>query len=207
MIQHKNIPDSQLHEPKGVATATAKKLYISNGAGSGNWRKLNELDIDYSVKSNNLFGWNDIADAQYPSGSPRSISSGVRTLITNDTLGTPTDTSRLGNIWDSTNSQFLIDDLNATYLIRFRASVKAVAAAGTPYSFKLELESSNGPTIISASDQIIKGGSYENAIGITTLFYNGSFINNQPLKIYVTSDTAITLYNLGFVIQRTYKEA
>lgn len=40
MVQHANIPDAQLHEPKGAATATAGSIYISNGAGSGTWQKL-----------------------------------------------------------------------------------------------------------------------------------------------------------------------
>jgi len=37
-IQHKDIPEAQLHEPKGVSTATARKVYVSNGAGTGSWQ-------------------------------------------------------------------------------------------------------------------------------------------------------------------------
>lgn len=36
-IQHKDIPDAQLHEPKGIAAEVIGKVYFSNGAGSGNW--------------------------------------------------------------------------------------------------------------------------------------------------------------------------
>ena len=36
-IQHSAIPDADLHEPKGVANATAGKVYKSNGSGSGTW--------------------------------------------------------------------------------------------------------------------------------------------------------------------------
>ena len=39
-IQHKSIPDSDLHEPKGVASATVDKTYISDGLGSGSWQVL-----------------------------------------------------------------------------------------------------------------------------------------------------------------------
>lgn len=38
-IQHKNIPDAELHESKGVATATANTAYFANGSGSGTWKK------------------------------------------------------------------------------------------------------------------------------------------------------------------------
>ena len=36
-IQHNIITDPDIHEPKGVAAATADKVYISNGSGSGAW--------------------------------------------------------------------------------------------------------------------------------------------------------------------------
>jgi len=37
-IQHKDIPDSQRHEPKGASTASSGFVYVSNGAGSGTWK-------------------------------------------------------------------------------------------------------------------------------------------------------------------------
>lgn len=40
-IEHAVIPDADLHEPKGVAGASANTVYIANGAGSGAWS--NEL--------------------------------------------------------------------------------------------------------------------------------------------------------------------
>mgnify|MGYP003337978673 FL=1 len=39
-IQHKLITDPDIHEPKGVASATINKVYVSSGAGSGTWQKL-----------------------------------------------------------------------------------------------------------------------------------------------------------------------
>lgn len=36
-VQHSALPDSQLHEPKGVASAAAGKVYVANGSGSGSW--------------------------------------------------------------------------------------------------------------------------------------------------------------------------
>ena len=36
-IQHKSIPDADLHEPKGVAGATSGTVYKANGSGSGTW--------------------------------------------------------------------------------------------------------------------------------------------------------------------------
>lgn len=206
-IQHRDIPDAQLHEPKGIASALDKQVYVATGSGSGTWKKITESDINYSDKTKNQFGWNDVSDNQYTTGSPLAIAASTRTLLPNNGLASQTDISRLGPIWDAVNKQFIVNDLNSVYIVRTNCRIKAAAAAGTPYVVKFEIESSNGPTVISAVDYTIKGGSYENAIAHTALLYSGAFINNQPLKVYVTADTAITLYNIGFVIQRTYKEA
>jgi hypothetical protein len=39
-VQHSAITDPNIHEPKGVAAATVNKVYVSNGTGSGTWKKL-----------------------------------------------------------------------------------------------------------------------------------------------------------------------
>lgn len=39
-IQHSNIPDAQLHEPKGVASAALNTSYFADGSGSGDWKKV-----------------------------------------------------------------------------------------------------------------------------------------------------------------------
>lgn len=44
-IQHRNIPDAELHEPKGVATAASNTHYLSNGAGSGTWDKIKTTEF------------------------------------------------------------------------------------------------------------------------------------------------------------------
>lgn len=36
-VAHSTLTGSDLHEPKGVAAATAGKVYVSDGAGSGAW--------------------------------------------------------------------------------------------------------------------------------------------------------------------------
>ncbi len=37
-VQHSTLSSSELHEPKGAATADANTVYIADGAGSGQWR-------------------------------------------------------------------------------------------------------------------------------------------------------------------------
>ncbi len=39
-IQHVDIADPFIHEPKGVNAAASKTVYVADGAGSGAWGKL-----------------------------------------------------------------------------------------------------------------------------------------------------------------------
>lgn len=39
-VSHASLTGANLHEPKGVASATSNKVYVSNGSGSGTWQKL-----------------------------------------------------------------------------------------------------------------------------------------------------------------------
>jgi hypothetical protein len=103
-IQHVNIPDGERHEPKGVSLATTGQVYVADGAASGVWRKVKENDLDFTDASANKFGWNYRRDDTYTSGSPLAISSGVKTLFTNDGGGALTDVTRPLGISYSTNS-------------------------------------------------------------------------------------------------------
>jgi hypothetical protein len=46
MAEHKDLPDNQLHEPKGVAAASINTAYVANGAGSGTWKKIGISQLD-----------------------------------------------------------------------------------------------------------------------------------------------------------------
>lgn len=46
-VQHSALTASDLHEPKGVASATAGKVYISDGSGSGAWTSAGEIITGY----------------------------------------------------------------------------------------------------------------------------------------------------------------
>ena len=41
MALHKDLTGAELHEPKGIETATSGQVYVSNGSGSGVWTDRN----------------------------------------------------------------------------------------------------------------------------------------------------------------------
>lgn len=193
-----------MHEPKGIIAAALNTVYKALGGGTGAWVKLTEADLDFSVKANNRFGWNDISDSQYTSGAPRAITSGTRTQLTNNGLAVQSDSTRLGAIW-ATN-QFNINDLNALYSIRLAYKATAAAPAGTPYIITTEFQSDTGSLVVASKTEFIKGGGAVNHVGGDYPIYIGSAINNAPLKIFVTADTAVNIYDIGLVVSRTYME-
>lgn len=48
-IQHAAIADPYIHEPKGIATASANTIYVADGAGSGTWIKAGTSVVDYTA--------------------------------------------------------------------------------------------------------------------------------------------------------------
>lgn len=207
MIQHRDIPEAQLHETKGASTASAKQAHMATGTGTSEWRRINESDLSYSDKTKNLFGWNDVADSQYTLGAPLAVSSGVATKLPNNASAAQTDTSRLGTIWTPGSSSFIFNDLNASYLLRVQMKVKTTAAAGTPYQAKVEIKTVAPVVTVASFDCPIKGGSYENSISSTQLLYIGNAVNGKQVEVFITPDVNVTVYDIGFTIQRLYKES
>ena len=85
-VEHKNLPESQLHEPKGVSTAANREVYVANGTGSGAWQK---------IKSENLQGLT--GDGGLSGRIPVSDGAGGFTLATKNAYGGMGITSNSNN--------------------------------------------------------------------------------------------------------------
>lgn len=77
-IQHKDIPDAQLHEPKGVSTALSNQTYVADGAGSGNWAEPEPKGVS-GANSNEVYladglgsgSWGPVPASPIDSGAAR----------------------------------------------------------------------------------------------------------------------------------------
>lgn len=49
MAEHVDLTDPELHEPKGVAAASADTVYVADGAGSGTWESIGVDALDYTA--------------------------------------------------------------------------------------------------------------------------------------------------------------
>ena len=66
-IEHSTITDPNIHEPKGIAAATADRIYVADGAGSGDW-----TDIDDYITAVN-WTMNDLINVRYESNTSEVI--------------------------------------------------------------------------------------------------------------------------------------
>jgi hypothetical protein len=64
MPEHVDITDPEIHEPKGVAAASANTVYVADGAGSGAWSKVGSSQINTSsiFNTNKYMVFAEIAD-------------------------------------------------------------------------------------------------------------------------------------------------
>lgn len=86
---HSTLTGSDLHEPKGIASATAGQVYISNGSGSGTW-----TDTGATIGSSNFTTgdlkptFKTVADSGWimcDDGTIGDLSSGATTLASSTT--------------------------------------------------------------------------------------------------------------------------
>lgn len=53
-IQHVNITDPQIHEPKGASTASSGTVYLANGLGSGAWQVIPVASLNWTEVQNEI---------------------------------------------------------------------------------------------------------------------------------------------------------
>lgn len=183
-IQHADIPDAQLHEPKGAATAAAGTAYIADGAGSGTWVKV------------------QIAQAACLKASASGATTGVTTsfqAINNATLG--------GTIvWGENNNEGLTTDTTSGYIqiadtgmynINYTASI-VPATNGSVFEFTFGLDSGAG--IVSQESFVrciitTSGTTDSNLVAFSCL---PPLTSNDKIYIMVKETTAGEEFTLSF---------
>jgi hypothetical protein len=183
-IQHKNIADADLHEPKGVASATANKVYVSNGTGSGTWQALPaklyaEIYIDGGTTTKTLSAASAYSILNPTAEWTDNLKSGLTTTPAN---GTITLTSA------------------GTYLVEFWIVFDTASiAGGSAYNFKFAINGTPANRIV---------GTKKTTNGVDRLHLSAQGLvavnANDILSIYVAGDvtsssTNITVIEAGLI--------
>lgn len=175
-VQHKNITDPDIHEPKGVASAALGKVYVSDGAGSGTWKYPSgfthgEIYIDAGATAQTL-----------------SVSSGYAKL--NPTGEWTAGVTNVLTLSPSTGEITLTEAGN--YLVSFWGQFSTAAiASGTVYNFKYALDgTTSGRTLSVAKYSNGSDKLHVSATGLVTA------TAGQKLSMYVGGDATSSTTNI-----------
>jgi hypothetical protein len=202
-VQHNVITDPDIHEPKGVASATSGKVYKSDGTGSGNWvYPLTGLD---TATLSQVFESDGSGSGtwKYPPAKGHAeiyINSGTTT----HTLGSGSSFSKLNPATEWTASTYedilTVDAANGEidlvlaghYKIDFWCNfTTASVASGAAYKFKFAIDGVVSPRVVTITKP---------TNGVDTLHVMASGLveatAGQTLSIYVAGDGVSSSSNI-----------
>lgn len=201
-VQHSTLSDPNLHEPKGISTASADQLYRSNGSGSGTWTAANRFPGT---------GWGKYTNTTYINTTvlPISTTEVLLPFTTDDTvsqvpISLTGTTSSLMNLTDDKLLFVNNGDLHSVTL-----TFKIYSVTGAPSYMNLILYGSSdgitystilGDTTVS----LLKGAGQ--VITSSALFPVTSNMVTHGAKIYlVTNAGTANLIDIGLVTARIHK--
>lgn len=125
-LEHRNLTDPSLHEPKGAATAAAGTVYTSDGAGSGSWSQTSgakQLEVlvrtlpDFPTPSSGIITLAAdtvyILDGDINVGSNRFVLSANTVIRGLGGVVSTLTTTTTGSVFTATSS-FTLDSFNLT---------------------------------------------------------------------------------------------
>lgn len=168
----------------------------------GTTKKITISDLFNKI---NFFGWANYADSQYTALAPRSILSGARTQLTNNTGGASTNTTYLNEnqeLWDNDAIRPIAIgdafDVRVTFSLTAETNDKDVT---------LEMDIGSGTPIIIYSEtrRMLKSGGAVNSFAFSIPTYSlDTFLANGG-KLYITPTSNIQLYGLNIFIVKTFR--
>jgi hypothetical protein len=208
-VQHRDIPDAQLHEPKGVVSASANTLYLANGSGSGTWSKVNPValsgvtdpgtDSNLRLITNGGGGFTLKRDAAYGSMAiTANTNSMALTAATDASLNTNADYQLVSGTGAPWASDLLLDvtyasnqlTANTTGLYRLDLwmGITGFPAAGAKVAMKYRVNAST----FSARHATMTGAATTSA-GTMSMSCFVSLTAGNTVQVYVASTSAGSL--------------
>ena len=186
-IEHKNIDDANLHEPKGVAGASSDQVYVADGLGSGTWKSPKQI-IQQAI-----YDYNDLATATTPINLALA---NTQYELTNDGLGPDTNLTfkytDIANLWNTTTNRFDFSNLSLGDTVDIRFDVE-YTTPGANNAVLLDIELGVGGTpyqlpIITFTN-FKAAGAYQQVVWYSIYMGDTNTLNN-PARLLASSDTA-----------------
>jgi len=193
--QHSTLTGSELHEPKGVATAGDNEAYISD-SGSGAWKK---------VMRTGWWDYNDLTTATTPIALTFADTDYE---LTNDGAGAYTVVSyglpEITNIWDTATDRFDFSGLTLGDTIDIRLDVDMTTSSNnTAVSLGIEFDVGGTPFTLNLLDEVNIKNTGSHHLTINMPFYIGSIgVRDNPARVLASADdTGVTVEVHGWFVR------
>lgn len=199
-VQHRDIPDSELHEPKGVAGANVNTVYVADGAGSGSWSPY--------VKGT-IIGYADYNDSATAT-TPINLVANTPVYLTNDALGSNTkDRLQTGigadSLWDSTENKFdwFAAGLQLDDMVDIRLDIQVTTtAANQSYEVFLEMATDSGSSYpIPFASGTVKTAGAKDVNRYNGVYMGDNITLNNKARFRIVSDAAATVVVRGWYVK------
>ena len=200
-VEHKDIQDPQIHEPKGVLAASDREVYIADGLGSGNW-ELSPPGIG-TATDGQVFIADGAGSGTWESaggdlhGQMDAVANATTIALTATSLTTIANYIRVTGVWTAPTGApnhgiiFSTDKLTVSvdgaYRIEFWGSFTTPNNSITGFKFGIN-QPVTSPTILSANTMKRTSGASV-AYGVAAAHTIIDLVANDELSLYVASDT------------------
>lgn len=201
-VQHSTLTDPNIHEPKGISTASADQLYRANGSGSGTWTNANRFPGT---------GWGQYRNATFTGTNATDFTTTEKLVeftedvtVTQIPISLGGTTSSLMDLSTETLRFVSAGDLHAITL-----TFKVYAVNGSPASMDLKIYGSSdgvtyGTVLGETTVSLIKGAGQ--VITETALFPVTSNMVTHGAKIYMKTNTGTaSIIDIGLITARVHK--
>lgn len=182
-VEHNTLTTTELHEPKGIDAASANKVYVSDGAGSGVWKTIYEN------------GWEDFSDVT-TTGTPIALTSANTPYqLTNDGLGmSSSSTYRLpghSTIFNTSTGQFDFSSLTVGDSVDMRIDLTPTTG-GANHRLELDMDfaiGGSGPFTLPIEAALVKTASTARFVTMFSFYIGSEDIRTNPAQLTMQSDS------------------
>lgn len=185
-IQHRDIPDAQLHQVKGAASASSGQILVATGTGTATF-----VDPEFTSAAMGFWDYNDTATAS----TPISITlANTEYQLTNNGLGANTlKTYRLPSIAEVFNTstnyfQFTGLQLGDTVDIRLDFEI-TTASANNVIDVIMEFGIGASPYKITFDQRYFKSAAVHKVVVPINFYIGNTLTLNNPARILIKNDT------------------
>lgn len=195
-VQHSGLTDPNLHEPKGISSASARDVYVADGDGTGVWRMPLRTGVWY---------YNDLTTA---SSAIALTSANTDYELTNDGAGTNSvldfRLAEITNIWNVATNRFDFSGLSLGDTIDIRLDIE-VTTTSTNTAVQVDLEMGVGGTTVTnpfITNTNFKATGTHRLSRFTSVFMGSANVRDNPARFIMQADTTgATVEVIGFYIR------